>query len=121
MLGAGSQLTIAGEVNLISEVLDNDLILTLPLNKNLPWYAAYSAIVTGPLAGAGVMLARQVFKEQINELTSLKYEITGTLSEPEVTFVSMFDDSLREQAQMPTDGLSNGGVEASPGAVTVED
>jgi uncharacterized protein (TIGR02099 family) len=121
VLGAGSQLTIAGEVNLISEVLDNDLILTLPLNKNLPWYAAYSAIATGPLAGAGVMLARQVFKEQINELTSLKYEITGTLSEPEVTFVSMFDDSLREQAQMPTDGLSNGGVEASPGAVTVED
>ena len=95
--GAGSQLTLAGDVNLVTESLDNDLIFTLPLNKNLPWYAAYSAIVTGPLMGAGVLLAQQVFKNQIDELTSLKYEITGTLEQPEVKLVAIFDDSIRSQ------------------------
>ncbi|MGB1756381.1 MAG: AsmA-like C-terminal region-containing protein, partial [Pseudomonadales bacterium] len=95
--GAGSQLTLAGEVDLITESLDNDLIFTLPLNKNLPWYAAYSAIVTGPLMGAGVLLAQQVFKNQIDELTSLKYEISGTLEKPEVKLVAIFDDSIRSQ------------------------
>jgi len=107
VLGAGSQLTVAGQVNLVTEVLDNDLILTLPLNKNLPWYAAYSAIATGPLAGAGVMLAREVFKDQINELTSLKYEVTGTLSEPEVMFVSIFDDSVRDNAEVTAESAQS--------------
>jgi len=96
--GAGSQLTLAGEVNLLTETLDNDLIVTLPLNKNLPWYAAYSAVATGPLVGAGVFLAQKVFKKQIDELTSLKYEVSGTFSEPNVQFLSMFDSSLRESA-----------------------
>jgi uncharacterized protein YhdP len=107
VLGAGSQLTVAGQINLLTEVLDNDLILTLPLNKNLPWYAAYSAIATGPLAGAGVMLAREVFKDQINELTSLKYEVTGTLSEPEVMFVSIFDDSVRDNAEVTAESAQS--------------
>ena len=96
--GAGSQLTLAGEVNLLTETLDNDLIVTLPLNKNLPWYAAYSAVATGPLVGAGVFLAQKVFKKQIDELTSLKYEVSGTFSEPNVQFLSMFDSSLRKSA-----------------------
>ncbi|MDG1924736.1 MAG: AsmA-like C-terminal region-containing protein, partial [Pseudomonadales bacterium] len=96
--GAGSQLTLAGEVNLLTESLDNDLIVTLPLNKNLPWYAAYSAVATGPLVGAGVFLAQKVFKKQIDELTSLKYEVSGTFSEPNVQFLSMFDSSLRKSA-----------------------
>ncbi len=98
--GAGSQLTLAGDVNLVTESLDNDLIFTLPLNKNLPWYAAYSAIVTGPLMGAGVLLAQQVFRNQIDELTSLKYEISGTLEQPEVKLVAIFDDSIRSQTTL---------------------
>ena len=93
--GPGSQLTFAGELAVPSEVIDYDLIVTLPLNKNLPWYAAYSAIATGPLVGAGVLLAQQVFKNQIDELTSLKYELTGTLEEPVVELVAVFDSSIR--------------------------
>lgn len=94
--GAGSQLTLAGKVNLLTETLDNDLIVTLPLNKNLPWYAAYSAVATGPLVGFGVLLAQKVFKKQIDDLTSLKYAVSGTFSEPNVQFLSMFDSSLRQ-------------------------
>jgi predicted transcriptional regulator len=38
-----------------------------------------------------------VFKNQIDELTSLKYEIRGTLEQPEVKLVAIFDDSIRSQ------------------------
>jgi uncharacterized protein YhdP len=48
--------------------------------------------------GAGVFLAQKVFKKQIDELTSLKYEVSGTFSEPNVQFLSMFDSSLRKSA-----------------------
>ena len=43
-----------------SEAIDYDLVVTLPLNKNLPWYAAHSAIATGPLVGAGVSRSTSV-------------------------------------------------------------
>ena len=110
MSGPGSQLTFAGDLSLPSEAIDYDLVVTLPLNKNLPWYAAYSAIATGPLVGAGVLIAQQVFKDQIDELTSLKYEINGSLEEPSVELVSVFDASLRdmnEPAPVETNGGSN--------------
>jgi len=97
--GPGSQLTFAGELAVPSEMIDYDLIVTLPLNKNLPWYAAYSAIATGPLVGAGVLLAQQVFKNQIDELTSLKYELKGTLEEPMVELVAVFDSSIRASTE----------------------
>ena len=112
MSGPGSQLTFAGDLSLPSEAIDYDLVVTLPLNKNLPWYAAYSAIATGPLVGAGVLIAQQVFKDQIDELTSLKYEINGSLEEPSVELVSVFDASLRdmnEPAPVETNGGSNEG------------
>ena len=99
--GAGSQLMFAGDLSLPSEEIDYDLVLTLPLNKNLPWYAAYSAIATGPLVGAGVLIAQQVFKDQIDDLTSLKYEINGSLKDPSVELVSVFDASLRNTNENP--------------------
>ena len=49
---SGSTFMVGGSVDLHSETLDNDM-MTLPLSKNLPWYAAYSTIATGPIAGAG--------------------------------------------------------------------
>ncbi|MGK0339403.1 MAG: hypothetical protein ACJAWF_004042, partial [Candidatus Azotimanducaceae bacterium] len=85
--GSASTFKVAGRVNLTSRELDNDMIVTLPVNRNLPWYAAFSAIATGPLAGAGVFLAQRVFQDQINAMSSAKYKITGTMEEPIIEFV----------------------------------
>ena len=94
--GAGSTFKVAGRVNLITGNLDNDMIVTLPVNRNLPWYAAFSAIATGPLTGAGVFLAQKVFQNQIDAISSAKYKITGTMDEPVIEFVTIFSDSVRE-------------------------
>ena len=37
-----------------------------------------------------------MFRDQIDELTSLKYEINGSLEDPSVELVSVFDASLRD-------------------------
>ena len=99
--GAGSTFKVAGRVNLLSGTLDNDMIVTLPVNRNLPWYAAFSAIATGPVAGAGVFLAQKVFQNQINTISSAKYKITGSMDEPVIEFVTIFSDTVRKAPVEP--------------------
>ncbi|MEX0943116.1 MAG: AsmA-like C-terminal region-containing protein, partial [Pseudomonadales bacterium] len=101
IIGAGSTFKVGGSIDLRDNTLHNDMIVTLPVSRNLPWYAAYSAIATGPLAGAGVWLAQKIFEDQINTMTSAKYEISGTIDEPVIDFVSIFDDSVREDTVPP--------------------
>ena len=100
--GAASIFKVGGRINLVDRQLDNDMIVTLPVNRNLPWYAAYSAIAVGPLTGAGVFIAQRLFKKQINAISSAKYKITGSVDEPVIEFVSIFDDTVRET---PEDSL----------------
>ncbi len=96
---AGSNFKVGGRADLNSREINGDVVVTLPVGKNLPWYAAYSAIVTGPLVGAGVFLAQKVFEDQINTMTSAKYEVTGTIEEPTIKFITFFDDNVRESAE----------------------
>ena len=39
-----SSFEFGGRVNLRSEALDNEMIVTLPVSNSLPWYAAYLAL-----------------------------------------------------------------------------
>lgn len=94
--GSGSTFKVAGRIDLDSLELDSDMVVTLPLQRNLPWYAAYSAFATGPLTGAGVFLVQQLFQNQINAISSAKYKISGTMDEPIIEFVTFFSDSVRE-------------------------
>ena len=94
--GSSNILKIGGSIDLETKQLDNDLIVTLPVNRNLPWYAAYSTVSGGPLIGFGVMLVRKVMKKQIDQMSSAKYKVTGTWEEPEIGFVTIFNDSVRE-------------------------
>lgn len=94
--GSSSIFTIGGSIDLKTEAVDADMIVTLPVSRNLPWYAAYSAIATGPLVGAGVYLAQRVFENQINAMSSAKYKVGGTLDKPDIRFVQIFNDSVRE-------------------------
>lgn len=92
--GTGSSFQLAGTVDLDSGALDNDMVVTLPfLNSNLPWYAAFLAL-SNPAGAAGVLLGRQVLKDQINRLSSGRYRIGGTYEAPEVEFVGIFDNNI---------------------------
>jgi len=92
----GSKFKVGGTVNLLTSELDGDVIVTLPIGKSLPWYAAYSAIAAGPLVGAGVLLVQKVFENQIDQMSSAKYLITGTIEDPDIQFSAIFNDTVRE-------------------------
>jgi uncharacterized protein YhdP len=95
--GTGSRFRISGSVDLAARRLDNDMIVTLPVTRSLPWYAAYVALAN-PLAGIGVLVGERVLRRPLEQFSSARYRIGGTLDDPQVSFVSVFDVSPAEAA-----------------------
>ncbi len=118
---------VGGRVDLRSGELDNEMIVTLPVSKSLPWYGVYLALAN-PLAGLGVVVGERVLRKPIEQFSTAKFEVKGTLDEPEVKFVSLWDQSMREMEDPaaepavenaePADDLEGENV---LGAVTLEE
>lgn len=83
--GSSYVITLGGRVNMSSYDLDLKLAATLPVATNAAWIAGLAA---GLPAAAGLYVASKVFNfdEHLKGLTSLTYDITGPLSEPNVQF-----------------------------------
>ena len=99
--GNGLLFRVNGTVDLSDGRLDNELVITLPVSDSLPWYAAYIAIAN-PVAGVGVLLGRRIFGAQIENLSSGKYQISGTLNDPRVEFVSIFTNEMSTSSTSQT-------------------
>lgn len=91
--GTGSSFAINGTVDLETGELDNEMIVTLPLHEGLPWYAAFIALANPPGA-VGVLVGRQLLKDEIKRLASLRYRISGTYDEPNTELVAMFENDI---------------------------
>ena len=93
--GPGCEFQINGTVNIDSGELDNEMIVTIPLHKSLPWYAAYVTFAN-PALGIGLFITTQGFTNVVFEpLTSGRYEVGGTLEDPNIRFVELFQNTLR--------------------------
>ena len=118
--GTGSNFRVSGTVDLDGGVLDNEMIVTLPVSASLPWYAAYLGIVANPLVAGAVIVGERLFRNQIEQFSSAKYKIEGTLDEPKVSFVRVFttamDDSETEAAAPPQTPESETGSAVRKGA-----
>ncbi len=101
--GSGSNFRIGGSVNLVTGALDNEMIVTLPVTKGLPWYAAYVALAN-PLAGLGVLVGERVLRKPLEQFSSAKYQIGGTLEDPELKFVNVWDTKM-DQPQVSLEQL----------------
>jgi uncharacterized protein YhdP len=87
--GTGGYFRVSGRVDLETGLLDNEMIVTLPVNKSLPWYAAYLSFVN-PLAAGAVLVGERIFRNQIQQFSSATYRVSGTLEDPKVDFVGIF-------------------------------
>lgn len=105
--GTGSSFRITGAVDLKEKRLDNEMMVTLPVSRSLPWYAAYVALAN-PLAGIAVLAGERVLRKPLEQFSSAKYRISGTLDEPEVKFVSVFDVTTPETEQPSPSSESQG-------------
>lgn len=118
---------VGGRVDLRSGELDNEMIVTLPVSKSLPWYGVYLALAN-PLAGLGVVVGERVLRKPIEQFSTAKFEVKGTLDEPEVKFVSLWDQSMKEMDDSAADPVAEDAEPANDlqgenvlGAVTVDD
>ena len=94
--GPGCEFQINGTVNLESGELDNEMIVTIPLHKSLPWYAAYVAFAN-PLVGIGLFISTQGITDAVfKPFTSGRYEIDGNWDDPNIRFVELFQNTLRD-------------------------
>ena len=93
--GPSSDFKINGTVDLADGTLNNEMIVTLPLSSSLPWYAVWLA-ASQPVSAVGVLVGRELFKDQIDTLSSAKYRITGTIEEPNAEFVDIFNSDMEQ-------------------------
>lgn len=107
IVGPQSRFVLTGGLEMETQDLDGELVVTLPVSKNLPWAAAYAAVVANPLAGAGVFVAERLFRDAIDKYSSARYRISGTVDQPEVVFDTIFENEV---------GRSEGGDDPVPGA-----
>ncbi len=101
--GSGGYFNFTSDIDLVAETLDGELVVTLPLVENIPWVAALAG---GLPVAAGTYLVSKLFEDQVNQLSSGIYSVSGSLTEPEVVFERVFDAAVR-----PTDYATQ---EASP-------
>ena len=90
-----SRYELGGEVDLSGNTLDAQMIVTLPVSDSLPWYAAYLAIAN-PLAGLGLVVGERVFRKPIEQMSSAKFLVSGSLDDPRVTFTELFNRDIKE-------------------------
>lgn len=88
-----SRYELGGEVDLRSNALNAEMIVTLPVSDSLPWYAAYLAFAN-PLAGLGVAVGERVFRKRIERMSSAKFALSGTLENPDVVFTELFNQDI---------------------------
>ena len=89
----GGDFKVNGEIDLRERTLDNEMVVTLPVNKSLPWLGAYLALAN-PVVGISVLLGERIFRKPIKGLSSAKYKITGSFDDPDLELVSIFDRSM---------------------------
>lgn len=110
--GSSTELRMLGSINMQTEELNLEVIATLPLSKALPWYSAAISIAN-PALGVGLLIGSTTLGGPIRQMTSGRYTVQGTLTDPEVNFVEMFDASFSDSSelQLPaTSGETNTGA-----------
>jgi uncharacterized protein YhdP len=89
-----SRFLLKGEADLVEEQLDMELVATLPVATNLPWFAALAG---GLPAMAGAYVASKLFEEQLDKVSSAVYSIKGDWSNPKMKFERMFNDKSKKK------------------------
>ena len=80
IVGPAAEINIAGRTGLVAQDYD-ELVTVIPgLTSSLP---IAGAIVGGPAVGAAVLLAERLIGKQLNKMSKIEYQVTGSWDEPE--------------------------------------
>ena len=71
------------------DMLNLEVIMTLPLREYLP---AYALVLGGPITAGVVYIAGKAFEKNLDKLSSGKWTIKGNISAPKTEFDGWFED-----------------------------
>lgn len=112
------RLALDGVLDLQEKTLDTDLEVTVPVTRNLVLPAA---AVGGLPAAATVFVIEKVLGSQLDKLTTMKYKMTGTFSDPVVTLKDTFNIIPKQlQETLATDKSKPAAENATPENATPE-
>ncbi|WP_332772936.1 YhdP family protein [Pseudomonas sp. ESBL1] len=86
--GPSSNFELDGTLDLVSDRVDANLQVTLPVTNNLPLAAL---IVGAPAVGGALFLVDRLIGDRVSRFASVNYRIEGPWKEPRMTFVKPFE------------------------------
>jgi uncharacterized protein (TIGR02099 family) len=103
--GSATKFKFSGDADLLSDELDIDMVLTVPLSSTFPLVALLAGV--SPQAAAAIYVTERVFNNELERLSSARMHITGSFEDPVTKFYRVFDNSLGEQNPTVTDRLKD--------------
>ena len=86
--GPSSNFELDGTLDLVSDRVDANLQVTLPVTNNLPLAAL---IVGAPAVGGALFLVDRLIGDRVSRFASVNYRVEGPWKEPRITFVKPFE------------------------------
>lgn len=90
------RMSMAGDFDMLNEQVDGRLVATLPVATNLPWVVA---LMGGLPAAAGVYVTSKLVEKQVDRLSSISYELSGSWDDIDVEVDRIFAPDLLENNQ----------------------
>ena len=88
-------LTMDGWIDFNQRQVDNNLIVTLPVADKLP----LAALIAGlPQLGGMIYVANKLIGDELSTFTSARYSVVGSLDNPDVKLVKIFDKDYQKQS-----------------------
>jgi uncharacterized protein (TIGR02099 family) len=92
--GSATKFRFSGDADLLSDELDVDMTLTVPLSSTFPLVALLAGV--SPQAAAAIYVTERVFNNQLERLSSARMHITGSFEAPDTRFYRVGSDRLAE-------------------------
>lgn len=84
MEGPAARVDVAGRIGLVAEDYDQTALVTPRISASIP---VVGGLAGGPAVGLGLWVAERMFGKKIDELSRVRYNITGSWRDPAVTRV----------------------------------
>lgn len=97
--GPSSAYKFTGSANLKDQTLDMNMVVVLPLTKNLPLAALF---LGAPQIGGAVWVIDKLLGEPLSKLTSATYKMTGHWDNPDIKLKNVFDRTERFDGPTPS-------------------
>lgn len=109
--GPSSRITLNGEINLVNETIDADMLVNVPLGQNLSVLAGI--LGAWPIA-VSTYIASRIFKNQVDDFTTVVYRLEGPWENPTSGFEP--SEEILEAVTEPETAAGDAAADDNPGS-----